>query len=79
MLTVLRITCVLVNLIMLSRNYSFTYVLIMLMNLPFMRSLYCLSDREVSLLHTKVDIVLTLGGDGTVLWVSALNVINLYL
>lgn len=26
-------------------------------------------DEEIKLLHTKVDLVVTLGGDGTVLWV----------
>ncbi|KAL9261679.1 NAD(H) kinase 1-like protein [Drosera capensis] len=29
-------------------------------------------DKEISLLHTKVDLVVTLGGDGTVLWVASL-------
>jgi NAD kinase len=28
------------------------------------------ADKEISLLHTKVDLLITLGGDGTVLWVS---------
>jgi NAD+ kinase len=28
-------------------------------------------DAEVSLLHTKVDVVVTLGGDGTVLWAAS--------
>lgn len=30
---------------------------------------YLLADDEIMLLHTKVDLVVTLGGDGTVLWV----------
>jgi NAD kinase len=30
-----------------------------------------IADKEISLLHTKVDLVATLGGDGTVLWVCA--------
>lgn len=30
----------------------------------------CDADKEISLLHTKVDLLITLGGDGTVLWVS---------
>lgn len=29
------------------------------------------SEKEILLLHTKVDLVVTLGGDGTVLWVCA--------
>ncbi|KAL9261321.1 NAD(H) kinase 1-like protein [Drosera capensis] len=29
-------------------------------------------DKEISLLHTKVDLVVTLGGDGTVLWAASL-------
>jgi NAD kinase len=29
-----------------------------------------LVDEEAKMLHTKVDLVVTLGGDGTVLWVS---------
>ncbi|XVE59978.1 hypothetical protein DITRI_Ditri05aG0089700 [Diplodiscus trichospermus] len=29
-------------------------------------------DREISLLHTKVDLVITLGGDGTVLWAASM-------
>jgi hypothetical protein len=29
------------------------------------------ADKEMLLLHTKVDLVATLGGDGTVLWVCA--------
>lgn len=29
----------------------------------------CLTDTEIMLLHTRVDLVVTLGGDGTVLWV----------
>lgn len=29
-------------------------------------------DKEVLLLHTKVDLVITLGGDGTVLWAASL-------
>lgn len=29
-------------------------------------------DKEVSLLHLKVDLVITLGGDGTVLWAASL-------
>ncbi|GAV67899.1 NAD_kinase domain-containing protein [Cephalotus follicularis] len=29
-------------------------------------------DTEISLLHTKVDVVLTLGGDGTVLWAASM-------
>lgn len=33
---------------------------------------YSLTDEEVLLLHTKVDLVVTLGGDGTVLWVCLL-------
>lgn len=31
------------------------------------------TDEEISLLHMKVDLIVTLGGDGTVLWVSASN------
>jgi NAD+ kinase len=27
------------------------------------------NDEEIKLLHTKVDLIVTLGGDGTVLWV----------
>ncbi|KAJ8426387.1 hypothetical protein Cgig2_000582 [Carnegiea gigantea] len=30
------------------------------------------NEKEVSLLHTKVDLVVTLGGDGTVLWAASL-------
>jgi NAD kinase len=30
-----------------------------------------IADKETFLLHTKVDLVVTLGGDGTVLWVCA--------
>jgi len=30
-------------------------------------------DKEVLMLHTKVDLVVTLGGDGTVLWVREIN------
>ncbi|XVE78921.1 hypothetical protein DITRI_Ditri14bG0016800 [Diplodiscus trichospermus] len=29
-------------------------------------------DREILLLHTKVDLVITLGGDGTVLWAASM-------
>lgn len=29
-------------------------------------------DREISILHTKVDLVVTLGGDGTVLWAASM-------
>ncbi|KAI9075067.1 hypothetical protein K1719_042965 [Acacia pycnantha] len=29
-------------------------------------------DKEISLLHTKVDLVITLGGDGTVLWAASM-------
>ncbi|KAK9273793.1 hypothetical protein L1049_018603 [Liquidambar formosana] len=29
-------------------------------------------DKEISLLHTKVDLVVTLGGDGTVLWAASM-------
>lgn len=32
--------------------------------------IYALADKEIVLLHMKVDLVVTLGGDGTVLWVS---------
>lgn len=31
------------------------------------------TDEEISLLHMKVDLIVTLGGDGTVLWVRASN------
>lgn len=34
-----------------------------------------IADKEVLLLHTKVDLVVTLGGDGTVLWVCAFTLI----
>jgi len=37
----------------------------------FTISLFWVTEKEVLLLHTKVDLVVTLGGDGTVLWVSA--------
>ncbi|CAN0901806.1 NAD(H) kinase 1 [Linum grandiflorum] len=30
------------------------------------------ADSEISLLHTKVDLVVTLGGDGTVLWAASM-------
>lgn len=30
---------------------------------------FSLVDKEILMLHTKVDLVITLGGDGTVLWV----------
>jgi NAD kinase len=30
---------------------------------------FLLVDKEILRLHTKVDLVITLGGDGTVLWV----------
>ncbi|XP_028804846.1 NAD(H) kinase 1 isoform X1 [Neltuma alba] len=29
-------------------------------------------DKEIALLHTKVDLVITLGGDGTVLWAASM-------
>ncbi|AEE76456.1 unnamed protein product [Arabidopsis thaliana] len=29
-------------------------------------------DKEISLLHTKVDLLITLGGDGTVLWAASM-------
>ncbi|PIA48334.1 hypothetical protein AQUCO_01400737v1 [Aquilegia coerulea] len=29
-------------------------------------------DKEISLLHTKVDLIVTLGGDGTVLWAASM-------
>ncbi|KAL3690681.1 hypothetical protein R1sor_004332 [Riccia sorocarpa] len=32
----------------------------------------CEKDEELTLLHTKIDIVITLGGDGTVLWAANL-------
>lgn len=42
------------------------------------RVLYCcLTANEIMLLHTKVDLVVTLGGDGTVLWVCDDNVFEL--
>ena len=34
-----------------------------------------IADKEVLLLHTKVDLVVALGGDGTVLWVCAFTFI----
>lgn len=34
-----------------------------------------IAEKEVLLLHTKVDLVVTLGGDGTVLWVCEFNLI----
>ena len=34
-----------------------------------------IADKEVLLLHTKVDPVVTLGGDGTVLWVCSFTLI----
>lgn len=33
----------------------------------------CFADKEISLLHNKVDLVITLGGDGTVLWVCTFS------
>jgi NAD+ kinase len=30
------------------------------------------ADKEISLLHTKVDLLITLGGDGTVLWAASM-------
>lgn len=30
------------------------------------------TEKEILLLHTKVDLIVTLGGDGTVLWVCAM-------
>lgn len=33
--------------------------------------LHDIADKEILLLHTKVDLVVTLGGDGTVLWVCS--------
>lgn len=35
--------------------------------------LVLLIEQEVHEVHTKVDLVITLGGDGTVLWVFFLN------
>ena len=29
------------------------------------------ADKEISLLHPMIDLVITLGGDGTVLWVKS--------
>jgi valyl-tRNA synthetase len=37
-----------------------------------------LTDQEVKALHTKVDLIVTLGGDGTVLWVRCLRYVTLY-
>ena len=34
-----------------------------------------IADKEVLRLHSKVDLVVTLGGDGTVLWVCAFTLI----
>jgi hypothetical protein len=34
---------------------------------------FLLAEEEVEQLHTKVDLVITLGGDGTVLWVIFLT------
>jgi NAD+ kinase len=36
------------------------------------------NDQEVKALHTKVDLIVTLGGDGTVLWVRCLRYVTLY-
>ena len=34
-----------------------------------------IADKEILFLHSKVDLVVTLGGDGTVLWVCAFTLI----
>lgn len=47
-----------------------------IMDVDFWACKYCFADEEILLLHAKVDIVVTLGGDGTVLWVCAFNLIT---
>lgn len=37
-----------------------------------------LTDEEMKTLHTKVDLIVTLGGDGTVLWVCGPNYMTIY-
>ncbi|XP_047332912.1 NAD(H) kinase 1 [Impatiens glandulifera] len=39
---------------------------------PYFNFVQTWSDEEISLLHTKVDFVVTLGGDGTVLWAASM-------
>jgi NAD+ kinase len=36
------------------------------------------NDEEMKTLHTKVDLIVTLGGDGTVLWVCGPNYMTIY-
>ena len=39
----------------------------------FSTNLKYLVDQEMKTLHTKVDLIVTLGGDGTVLWVCTMQ------
>lgn len=39
---------------------------------------YILTDQEAKILHTKIDLIVTLGGDGTVLWVCFLSYVTVY-
>ena len=39
----------------------------------------CFAEKEILSLHTKVDLVVTLGGDGTVLWVCYFSLVFIIL
>lgn len=48
------------------------YVKLDIVNFIYLCIYFYFTEKEILLLHTKVDLIVTLGGDGTVLWVCTM-------
>ncbi|OEL22759.1 putative NAD kinase 3 [Dichanthelium oligosanthes] len=59
-------------------HIRYFYALILTFPFGFQLIRIILTDQEAKTLHTKVDLIVTLGGDGTVLWVCCLSYVTVY-